>query len=64
MNELKRNTLADAMISALTLEWSDNGNIMADSVRDMCIQATADATGKSFDDVLRLIEERADELQG
>lgn len=52
------------MISALTLEWSDNGNIMADAVRDMCIQAVADAMGTEFDQVLRLIDERSEELQG
>ncbi|MBK6911284.1 MAG: hypothetical protein IPK53_17780 [bacterium] len=52
-----------SMISALTLEWSDNGNIMADAVRDMCIQAVADAAEKSFDDILSEVEKRSGELQ-
>lgn len=59
-----REKLAKALISALTLEWSDNGNIMADAVRDMCIQAVANATGKSFSEVLVLVEEMSNELQG
>lgn len=37
---------------------------MADAVRDMCIQAVADATGRSFDEVLQLVDNRTDELQG
>lgn len=58
-----KDKLVYSLISALTLEWSDNGNIMADAVRDMCVQAVAEATGQSFDDVLRLIDERSEELQ-
>lgn len=63
MNNANEEKLVYAMTSALTLEWSDNGNIMGDAVRDMCIQAIADAKGKSFDEVLKMIEERAEELQ-
>lgn len=64
MNRKVVEPITDCLISALTLEWSDNGNIMADAVRDMCIQAVADASGKSFDEVLQLVEERTEELQG
>lgn len=64
MSSLQTDKLVYALISALTLEWLDNGNIMADAVRDMCIQAVGDATGKNFDEVLRLVEERSEELQG
>lgn len=55
--------LVYALLSALTLEWDDNGNIMADAVRDMCIHAIADATGKQFSEVLKLIDARVEELQ-
>lgn len=64
MLSVKDEQIVHVLISALTLEWSDNGNIMADAVRDMCIQAVADATGKTFDEVLHLVEERTEELQG
>lgn len=64
MSSQQTDKLVYALISALTLEWSDNGNIMADAVRDMCIQAVADATGRSFDEVLQLVDNRTDELQG
>ena len=64
MTDIVEGKLIYALISALTLEWSDNGNIMAEAVRDMCVQAVADATGQSFDGVLRLVEARAEELQG
>ena len=60
----RQERLVYALTSALTLEWSDNGNIMADAVRDMCVQAIADAIGKSFNEVLQLVEVRAEELQG
>ena len=50
-------------LGAVPFEWFDNRNIMADAVRDMCIQAVADATGKEFADVLKLIEARAEDLQ-
>lgn len=63
LTKSQQDRLVYSMISALTLEWSDNGNIMADAVRDMCIQAVADATGKKFDEVLALIDARSEELQ-
>ena len=64
MNSKSEERLIQCLTCALTLEWSDNGNIMADAVRDMCVQAVADAIGKSFDEVLQLVEARAEELQG
>jgi energy-converting hydrogenase Eha subunit G len=55
--------LVDALISALTLSWDNNGNILADAVRDACIQVVADSLGTSFAEVLILIDKRADEMQ-
>ena len=55
--------LVDALISALTLSWDNNGNILADAVRDSCVQAVADAVGKSVAEVLLLINKRAEDMQ-
>jgi hypothetical protein len=55
--------LVDALISALTLSWDNNGNILADAVRDACVQTIADTTGRSFAEVLTLIDERSEEMQ-
>ena len=55
--------LVDALISALTLSWDNNGNILADAVRDRCVQAVADALGKSFAEVLILINKRSEDMQ-
>lgn len=64
MKSSQNEKLIYSMITALTLEWSDNGNIMADAVRDMCVQVVAESTGKSFNEVQELIDARAEELQG
>ena len=64
MDDAAKDKLIYSLISALTLEWSYNGNIMADAVRDMCVQAVADATGQSFSEVVKLVDNRAEELQG
>ena len=55
--------LVDALISALTLSWDNNGNILADAVRDACVQAIADVMGTSFAEVLILIIKRSEDMQ-
>jgi len=55
--------LADALLDALCLQWQDNGSISADAVRDECVQTLAGALGKSFEDVLDLIEQRVQDRQ-
>ena len=55
--------LINALLDALTLEWNDNGNISAEATRDSCISVLCDELGKSFDEVLSIIERRITEKQ-
>jgi hypothetical protein len=55
--------LVDALISALTLSWNNNGNICADAARNVCVQAVAEVMRMTINEVLNLIEERAENLQ-
>jgi|GEM_PF-3105638 len=41
--------LLEALLDALTLEWSDRGNIKADSVREACIAEFARGMNWSVD---------------
>jgi len=60
--ENKLNFAIETIYDALTTIWEDNGNIMADAVRDSVITNVAKITGISFKEVEqkidRLIEER------
>ena len=49
-------TAIDALYKSLTTEWSDNGNIMADAVRDSVITNLSQITGLSFNEVLDKID--------
>ena len=46
----------DAIYDSLTTEWSDNGNILADAVRDSVITNLSQITGLSFNEVLDKID--------
>lgn len=48
----------DALFDSLTVVWEDNGNIMADAVRDSVMTRLSEITGISFND----IEARVDRL--
>jgi hypothetical protein len=37
MNQTNEQQLIDLLMLTLTLEWEDNGNIMAEAVRDSCL---------------------------
>lgn len=63
MSSTPEQQLADSMISALALQWEDNGNASADAIRDYCVSALASYLGKTFDEVLALVDQRLDELQ-
>ena len=45
---MKLNEAIEALFSALTCVWEDNGNIMADAVKDHVTVALSNITGKSF----------------
>jgi len=51
------------IISALTCTWEDNGNIMADAVRDNVLNKLADVTGKSFGEIENIVDEKVSDSQ-
>ncbi|HOG18851.1 MAG TPA: hypothetical protein PKW37_00205 [Salinivirgaceae bacterium] len=57
--ELAINTIYDA----LTTVWEDNGNIMADAVRDSVITNLSKITGKSFEEIERKVEDLIEDAQ-
>jgi len=50
--------LIEALLDALTVEWSDRGNISAASVRESCIAEVARAMNWSVEKTKSCIEER------
>lgn len=56
--ENKLELAIDTIYDALTTVWEDNGNIMADAVRDSVIENLSKITGKSVQE----IEEKAESL--
>jgi translation initiation factor 2 alpha subunit (eIF-2alpha) len=57
--ELAINTIYDA----LTTVWEDNGNIMADAVRDSVITNLSKITGKSFEEIETKVEGLIEDAQ-
>jgi hypothetical protein len=55
--------LIEALLDALTLEWSDRGNIKADTVREYCTAELARALNYSVDETKRFIEKLIQEQQ-
>jgi len=52
------NKAVDALYSSLTCVWEDNGNIMAEAVRDYVISTLAEITSKTFTEVEVEVERR------
>ena len=61
--EEKMKKAVDALYSALTCEWEDNGNIMAEAVRDYVTGTLAEITGKTFSEVEADVERKIEEAQ-
>ena len=55
--------LADVLLDSLMLDWEDNGNILADAVRDSCIQALSEVLDVGFDEIVEMVDQRIDEKQ-
>ena len=53
----------DSLFDALTVAWEDNGNIMADAVRDSVIANLSKITGLSFEDIEHKLERMIDNSQ-
>lgn len=63
MIQQREQRLIAALLDALMLDWQNNGNVSADSVRDGCITVLAEVLGKSFAEVQAMVEKRIDSLQ-
>jgi len=59
----KLKTAIQALLDALTTVWEDNGNIMADAVRDSVITRLSEISGMSFDEIENKIEEMIEAAQ-
>jgi hypothetical protein len=62
MNNTEK-ALFDALINALTLNWTDNGNIMAEAVRDSCLGVIAETLGIEVQGVQTMIDKKISDQQ-
>jgi hypothetical protein len=53
----------ETIYSALTTSWEDNGNIMAEAVRDNVVLNLSKLTGQSTKEIYGRIEEMVEEAQ-
>lgn len=53
----------NALYGALTCAWEDNGNIMAEAVRDYVIMELAEITGKTFSEVEENVMKKVNQAQ-
>lgn len=53
----------EALFSALTTAWEDNGNVMADAVRDHVMSTLSQVTGTSLSDIEARVEALVQEAQ-
>jgi len=61
--EEKLNLAIQTILEALTTVWEDNGNVMADAVRDSVILKTSKISGMSTDEIEKRIEKMVEEAQ-
>jgi hypothetical protein len=61
--ENKLKLAVDTIYDALTTAWEDNGNIMADAVRDSVIQNLSQITGKSVQEIEEKVESLVEDAQ-
>ena len=60
---MKLNEAIEALFSALTCVWEDNGNIMGDAVKDQVTTTLAKITGKSFNSVQNDVDKMVEQSQ-
>lgn len=61
--EKKLDLAINTIFDALTTVWEDNGNIMADAVRDSVILNLSKITGQSIEDIEKKVASLIDEAQ-
>jgi hypothetical protein len=53
----------DTIFNCLSCEWSNNGNIMAEAVRDSAISNLAEITGMTEPEIQKRVEDKIEEAQ-
>lgn len=61
--EEKLKLAVNTIFDALTTVWNDNGNVMADAVRDSVITNLCSLTGMSFDEIEAKVDQLVDNAQ-
>jgi len=61
--ENKLKLAIDTIYDALTTGWEDNGNIMADAVRDSVMTNLSKITGQSFEEIEKKVESLVEAAQ-
>lgn len=63
-NEINELFIAiQSLFDALTTVWEDNGNIMADAVRDNVLTNLSLLTGLKIGEIIQIVEDAVDEAQ-
>jgi hypothetical protein len=62
MNEHDKK-LADVLLDSLMLNWTDNGNVSADAIRDACIQALPEVLDEDLDTIIAMVDQRIQQKQ-
>ncbi len=52
-----------SLFDALTTSWEDNGNIMAEAVRDSVVTNLSQLTGLTFDEISKIVDDMVDDAQ-
>lgn len=61
--EKKLELAITTILNALTTVWEDNGNIMADAVRDSVVLNLSIITGRSTEEIEKKVESLVDAAQ-
>jgi len=59
----KLHSAIEALYSSLTTIWEDNGNIMADAVRDNVFSTISELTNESFKEIEVKVKKMVDAAQ-
>lgn len=62
-SEEKLKLAVETIYNALTVSWVDNGNIMADAVRDSAVSNLAEITGITELEIQKKVEDKIEQAQ-
>jgi hypothetical protein len=63
LSQNKLEKTVDALLDGLTCTWENNGNIMADTVRDDVLNVLTEVTGKTFEEIEEIVLQRIQNKQ-